>query len=148
MTPTERKERIRWILGHKVWGHPATSREVHLGNITAQTPDYDQNPYEHITFEYVHVDPATETIEDDDARNTAFRVWVEAGPPFDMRTDPNLPPPEGGWTLDNCWCSGHDLRLDCGAPTVEDALLKLADLVEQHYNEDGTEKPETEETEG
>ena len=137
MTDNERKARVRWILNHRIWGHPIIPR-----GWRGYIKDYEQDAYEHIRFDFVHVDPTTETIEDDDARNTAFRVWIEAGPPFDMRTDPHTPEPPGGWTLDNCWFSGHDLRLDCGDASMEGALLKLADLVEQHYNEDGTDKPE------
>lgn len=67
------------------------------------------------------VDPATETIEDAKSRNTATRVWLECGA---VEAQEGLPA-----TL----CLTHDYDLDCGAPTFEEALLQLAELVLLHY---------------
>lgn len=61
------------------------------------------------------IDPITRKIEDDPARNTETEVWVEC-----CVTDP-----QEGRILD------HDL--DCGAPTFEGAICRLATLVHEKY---------------
>jgi hypothetical protein len=86
----------------------------------------------------VYVNPETERIEDDETLNTAFRVWLEAGPWHDWSKVDDFSEPEEGWNDYNRWGSSHDSHLDCGAPTMEEALLKLASLVEVFYNEDGS----------
>lgn len=66
----------------------------------------------------VHVNPVTERIEDDASLNTATRVWLETG----LREETLL---WSGYT--------HDPRLDCGHATFEEALVRLAAKVAQHY---------------
>jgi hypothetical protein len=69
----------------------------------------------------VRVDPKTGRIEDDD-RNTATRVWLEAGPwhTSDQHNErfTGLP--------------SHDIRLDCEGATFEEAIKFLARLVFRH----------------
>lgn len=60
------------------------------------------------------VNPANDTIEDDKTLNTKTVVWLECGPY------------EEGHLV-------HDLDLDCGADTFEEAIIELADLVYDHY---------------
>ena len=67
--------------------------------------------------EVVKVDPETESISDDEARNTATRVWLETGP--------------GG---------AHDLDLDCGGATYEEATVELANLVHEKYGDKQTDR--------
>ena len=67
------------------------------------------------------VAPVTETIEDTKSRNTATWVWLECGA---VEAQEGLPA-----TL----CLTHDYDLDCGAPTFEEAILQLAELVLSHY---------------
>src|SRR5689334_14580211 len=65
----------------------------------------------------VKVDPSTETKEDDESRNTATRVWLECGPWRPTRPgDPFFP--------DRKCTPTHDWRLDCGAPTFEEAIIE------------------------
>lgn len=70
--------------------------------------------------EIVKVNPETNTIDDDSTKNTKVQVWLEHGP------------------YDKEWgdCT-HDLYLDCGADTFEEAIIKLAELVKKYYTDDG-----------
>lgn len=67
----------------------------------------------------VKVDPETNSIENDSSRNTKTRIWLKAGPC--LCDDPN----------GVLW--GHDFNLDCAGDTFEEAIIKLAELVEKHY---------------
>ena len=75
----------------------------------------------------VKVDPETECIEDDRSRNTAVRVWLEAGPYIDEK---------------KYGCSwSHDPELDCGGKTFEEAIVRLAELVKKKYGDSQCESP-------
>ena len=73
-----------------------------------------------LDIEVVLVDPKTNKIEDDKDRNTKTRVWLETGP-----VERDLPSgrPE--------YC--HDVALDCGGDTFEEAICALANLVLDKY---------------
>lgn len=73
-------------------------------------------------FDVVKVDPETGAINLlDKSKNTKVEVWLEHGP------------------YDEAWegCT-HDIDLDCGGDTFEEAIIKLAELVKKHYTDDGT----------
>lgn len=70
----------------------------------------------HLYVEVVKVDPVTKCIESDTHRNTETNVWFETGP-----------------------AGFHDLDLDCGGATYEEATIKLANLIFEKY---GTEQAE------
>ena len=57
------------------------------------------------------VNPVTKEIDPDPAKNTRLEVWLETGP-------------EVGF---------HDMMLDCGAETFEEAIIELAKLVDTYY---------------
>lgn len=69
---------------------------------------------------YMKVDPVTRQQEDDQARNTHIEVWLETGP--------NEYAEEAGRTV-----STHDIELDCGGDTFEEALVTLCRLVQDRY---------------
>ena len=71
--------------------------------------------------EVVKVDPEVNAINPDTSKNTKVQVWLEHGP-YDKEW--------GGCT--------HDLDLDCGGDTFEEAIIELARLVKEKYNDDGT----------
>lgn len=71
-------------------------------------------------FEIVKVNPETNAIDDDSTKNTKVQVWLEHGP-YDKEW--------GGCT--------HDIDLDCGGDTFEEAIIKLAELVKNKYGEEG-----------
>ena len=130
ITPEAKKARIRWLIDHPVWTYPAP--DVGAG------PDFrDGGFYEAVQSTYLYVDPKTGAVAEDETANTALRVRLEGGPWEDLSKVPGGMVVYTQWTK---WASGHDIRLDCGAFTVEEALLKLAALVECFYNEDGTDR--------
>lgn len=72
-------------------------------------------------FEIVKVDPKTNAIDyQDTTKNTKVQVWLEHGP-YDAE-----------WGA----CT-HDIDLDCGGDTFEEAIIKLAKLVEGKYGDGG-----------
>lgn len=69
------------------------------------------------------VDPTTEGIDKNVHRNTATRVWLECG------AIERLCEEDGNIRFAPC----HNYDLDCGAPTFEEAIQQLADLVLAYY---------------
>lgn len=69
--------------------------------------------------EVVKVDPKINAINFDVSKNTKVQIWLEHGP-YDKEW--------GGCT--------HDLDLDCGGDTFEDAIIKLAELVKNKYGDE------------
>ena len=167
--PVERKHMIQWLQRHDLWTYPVQMRvpptpdgyfgeAVERGDATVYPmltdgPDWKDEVHriggsfdESVHLDVVYVDPNTESIagepEDDDPRNSALRIWVEAGGWEDQSTFPDgdAPEPEEGWDDHNKWIPTHDYRLDCGGPDMETALLGLAQRVAFYYNEDGSGK--------
>ena len=62
------------------------------------------------------VNPKTGKIDKDDTKNTETEVWLEFGFPEKGTNYPT-----------------HDVRLDCGAETFEQAIVILANLVKKYY---------------
>lgn len=63
----------------------------------------------------VKINPDTNEIDDDVTKNTKIQIWLEHG----AYVEPY------GLT--------HDIDLDCGADTFEEAIIELAKLVKKHY---------------
>lgn len=74
---------------------------------------------EGLYVEVVKVDPETNCIEDDSARNTKTQIWFEAGPYLSEH---------------DCW--SHDYDLDCGGDTFEEAIINLSKLVHEKYGDE------------
>lgn len=74
----------------------------------------------------VKVNPETEAIDDNESLNTAVRVWLECGKYEAPHTT-------------------HDISLDCGAPTYEEAIIELAQLVLKEYGDYEIPEPTDEE---
>lgn len=60
------------------------------------------------------VNPDTREIDRDPAKNTRREIWLETGPEVGL----------------------HDWMLDCGGESFEEAIIKLASLVEKYYGDD------------
>lgn len=155
--PIARRNRVRWCQEHPLWEHPAQilcppldpslslpEQAKQLSAIeSATTADASWvmreidigSFYESVHFDIVYVDPQTEQIEDNDSRNTAIRVRIEAGGWYDQSTQLTTIAPDGGWTEENKWAQYHDVDLDCGGSDVETAILELADRVEFFYDD-------------
>ena len=97
------------------------------------TKHIDGGAVESSDFQYLlnidvqKVNPATHKIDDDESKNTKTEVWLEFGPWYE-ETDENIQK-----TLGSKWVHFHDVRLDCGADTFEEAIIELANLVEEYY---------------
>lgn len=82
----------------------------------SKTPEFGQA----LDLDVVKVNPETNSISDNDEENTKVQVWLECGP-YVKEDDFE------GYT--------HDINLDCGADTFEEAIIELANLVKKHYGE-------------
>lgn len=130
-----------WLVQHPIFGAKGSSKDYNHTLFTTYCLD--------ISVQLVN--PITRRIEDDEDRNTHTEVWLESGPIEDIRTcniccgtgfeeDIN----DRNATLIPCFaCShhrdtgipSHDYDLDCGGDTFEEAIMKLAKLVFQHYGD-------------
>ena len=82
--------------------------------------DYEGNFEDCLCIEVQKVNPATETIDDNEKLNTKVEIWLECGGYiFDDHLGRVIP------------C--HDTRLDCGGDTFEEAIINLAKKVKQFY---------------
>lgn len=84
----------------------------------------------------VKVNPATKRVEDDKYINTETRIWLECGP-WSKPTDPELKALENTnpGTIPPHGMPSHDIDLDCGGATFEEAIVKLANLVLKNYGD-------------
>ena len=71
-------------------------------------------------IDVVKVNPDTKQIDADVAKNTKTEVWLEHG-----HYDPE------------CGACVHNINLDCGGASFEEAIIKLAELVKRYYTDDG-----------
>jgi hypothetical protein len=81
-----------------------------------------------LSIEVVMVNPKTRRTDGDEPL-TDVDIWLEFGPI-------NTPTPEEAelWGCDTTTpIYGHDLDCDCGGPTFEEAVIKLAELVKKKY---------------
>lgn len=79
----------------------------------------------------VRVNPKTDSIDDDEAKNTHDRVWLEFGPWEKLELEQRRL--MGMEDDDDPYFPMHDIDLDCGGETFEKAIINLASLVREHY---------------
>lgn len=140
----EKKKLIEWLEKHPAFSHPHTFRRSG-GAIDELLPPGGQEEYTseiHCFYEcldimHAYVNPETRTVSDNDEENTQFEVWLEIGPMYDMSENEYTKdtPPEEGWNEFNKWTASHDISLDCGGNTLEEALLTLATKVKFFYGD-------------
>ena len=70
----------------------------------------------------VKVNPKTNEIDDDESLNTEVQVWLEGGP-WELLYETDY----YGWS--------HDIDLDCGAATYEEAVIEFVALVRDKYGD-------------
>lgn len=73
-----------------------------------------------LSVDVVKVNPETNAVDDEPDNNTLVQVWLESGPFQYMGALHE-------------YMHTHDIRLDCGGNTFEEAIVKMAKLVEIHY---------------
>ena len=74
--------------------------------------------FERIWIHVTKVNPATNAVDDDRQKNTKVAVWLECFP-----------------DNENVYGRFHDVDLDCGGDTFEDAIITLAGLVKEKYGD-------------
>jgi len=137
----ERRDMIRWVLEHPCWYAPMLrERKGETEAFKTMLPkDLDYLPgfgwSQCISIAPVFVNPKDHIVNDDDQTNTQFSIWIEAGPPFDMSQDEYAVEPKENWNKYNRYVASHDFNLDCGADTLDEALLELALLVKFYYGD-------------
>lgn len=67
----------------------------------------------------VKIDPTTQRMKDNPVRNTKTQVWLECGPVRKGKT----------------FSYTHDIDLDCGGDTFEQAIVELAKRVRGKYGD-------------
>lgn len=82
--------------------------------------DEDTDLMRNLEIMVVKVNPYNEVVEEDKTKNTATRVWLEFGFKSDWGNNMGAGPT-------------HDVDLDCGAPTFEEALIEMANLIKEKY---------------
>ena len=70
-----------------------------------------------LDIEIVKVNPITNSVDDDFNKNTKTQIWLECGP---YKSN----------------YATHDVDLDCGGDTFEEAIIELASLVKDVYGDD------------
>jgi len=86
-------------------------------------PDFWQALPMALSIDFVHVDPVTRTVEDDQARNTHIECWLEFGSIYFPETCTTEEDGEMRLSPDpSCY---HDMELDTGADTFEEAFKSL-----------------------
>ena len=96
---------------------------------------WDERFLENLYPIVVKVNPETDSVDDDEEKNTKVQIWLEAGPVYINKTIK-------GCSAKYSTQHVHDLDLDCGADTYEEAIIELARLVKERYgdyNEGNTE---------
>lgn len=86
-----------------------------------------------LAIDVVKVNPKTESIDMyNPKRNTDTRVWLECGAPHKMtKSECKIFNEDyGSYTA---WIGSHDIDLDCGGKTFEEAIIQLAKLVKRKY---------------
>ena len=80
-----------------------------------------------LDIEVVKVDPADNEINfEDESKNTKTTVWLEFGPVVENTYNNFL----------TRYIPSHDIDLDCGGDTFEEAITELANLVYNKYNQE------------
>ena len=78
-----------------------------------------------LSISVVKINPETGEIDANMSNNTKTEVWLEFGRAFiDYNTTDSV-------------IFEHDYRLDCEGDTFEEAIIKLANLVDQFYYDNG-----------
>lgn len=108
----EKKNLIYWMKEHPMWNHPEMGIECFRTLVD---------------IDLAYVNPIDNTVNDDPSLNTKQEIWIEAGPYVDCSEWHN--------DSENKWLPSHDIRLDCGGETLEEAFLNLAVRVKKHYGD-------------
>jgi hypothetical protein len=90
---------------------------------------------ENLSIHYAKVDPKTRSVEDDASRNTAVECWLEFGPLEYGYASSGGKEPSADWDTETMRQHYHDVDLDTGGATFDEALVRLAKLVKKKYGD-------------
>ena len=79
--------------------------------------------------------PTHGRVDDDNSKNKYVEVWMEFGPIYYGYAASGCETPLADWDDTTMLLHSHDINLDTGAPTFDEALVKLAKLVLKHYGD-------------
>jgi hypothetical protein len=98
-------------------------RDWHLVTVPAVDENFD--------IHYAQVDERGR-VNEDSSKNVRTECWLELGPVKWGYHQPEYEAKEGA----RCYkMHFHDIDLDCGAPTFDEALIKLARKVQRKYGD-------------
>jgi len=99
---------------HWLYEHPIFQEEI---KSKLFNDIYNESRFQQcLDIDIVKINPETNSIDDDETKNTKVQIWLECG-----RYDKE--------------CRWHDIELDCGADTFEKAIIELVNLVMEWYGE-------------
>ena len=152
-----RRELIKWVKNHKLWTHPITTRMPPDGKYDRMFKKIEGTEFREMIFdgddwidvthdvggffecvelEPVYVNPRTNRVDDNDELNTRLDLWIECGGWLDISKEDYGYVPEEGWNEHDKWSKCHDIMLNCGGKSIEEAMLNLAIRVKFHYGEE------------
>lgn len=127
-----------WLYNHPIFNDGGTvikKSQVLPELVRPEDPEettvYDSYFHRCLDIDVQKVNPDTEEVDDDRSKNTKTEVWLECGPWHSRKKDP-------AWFddyPDMPDCASHDIDLDCGGDTFEEAILELAKLVRNKYGD-------------
>lgn len=112
MSHTDFYEAYQYLENHKYFQHPQYEKVSVFGKNT--------------DIMVVKVNPVTKEISEDVHTNTETAVWLETGNSF-INTDPMMGRIGEMGT--------HDYLLDCGGSTYEEAIIQMANQLDETYPE-------------
>lgn len=83
-------------------------------------PIFNNRFFEELYIAVVKVNPETMEVDDDFSKNTKAQVWLEHGE-----------------YIEEIGMCHHNIDLDCGGDTYEEAIIKMARLVKENFTDDG-----------
>ena len=102
--------------------HKLCECEIDQGNRRKSVVNYFDRC---LSISVVKINPETDEIDANMSNNTKTEVWLEFGRAFI------------DYSITDDVMFEHDYRLDCGGDTFEEAIIKLANLVDQFYYDNG-----------
>lgn len=89
-------------------------------NFLVNHPIFNNRFSEELYIAVAKVNPKTMEVDDDFSKNTKVQIWLEHG---EYEKEYNM-------------CR-HNIDLDCGGDTYEEAIIEMARLVKEKFTNDG-----------
>lgn len=106
-----------WLMEHPLFRDPILYDKYNYNPELAKA--VSQSFLKALDIDFQKVNPATKMIDDNPFLNTKVECWLECG---------------GAYVEDGHTYFYHDMDLDCGGDTFEEAIVNLANLVAHLYS--------------